>query len=154
MRYFEDLQVMDEPVTSEEEYQIEADEIIDFAKRWDPLPFHIDEEAGRRSVAGSLFASGMHSIVITSRLMHRMVGEPTAVVAGLGWDEVRFRIPVRPGDRLRARAQVIEKRRSKSNPRRGIVRYQVELLNQNDELALSFINATLVQCRDDDEKDE
>ena len=117
MEYFEDIEArIGNGQTSQESYELTAEKIIAFCSTWDPLPFHTDEEAAKQTPIGRLFTSGIHTIAIAIKLGHQMRTEPLAVVAGLGWDEARFHVPVCAGDTLRLRGQIIEARLSKSRP--------------------------------------
>lgn len=146
MRYFDDIQV-GRRVESSDSYTLGADEIKTFAGQWDPMPFHIDETAAQQSPLGVLFASSIHTVAIGVRLSHSIQQEPLAVVAGLGWDEVRFHVPVCAGDTLRVAAEIVDKRASRSKPDRGICVTRIELYNQRDELAVEYKIASLVMTR-------
>lgn len=146
MQYFEDIRV-GAARESSESYELTKDEIVEFCSKWDPLPFHVDEAAGAKSQVGKLFTSAIHSIAIAIRLGHEMSPEPTAVVAGLGWDNVRFHVPACVGDRLKLRGKVIETRESKSNPDVGIIRNLLELINQDGDTVVSFTTAALIERR-------
>jgi acyl dehydratase len=131
--YFEEAEVGKLRVAGP--YLVSRDEIIEFAKKFDPQPFHTNEEAAARSV----FA------VIS--LLSRTQPFSLRVLAGLGWDELRLPIPVRPGDELGLEVTVLEKRESKSNSDRGIIRNQMHLHNQKREMVLQCINTVLVARR-------
>lgn len=146
MRYFEDIRVGDVK-ESEEAYVLTSDEIIEFCKKWDPLPFHVDPSAAAKTPVGQLFTSAVHSVAIAIRLGHQLQAEPTATVMGLGWDEVRFHAPARAGDRLRLRGEIIETRVSESRPKLGIIRSLLTLTNERGEKVISFKAAALVQRR-------
>lgn len=146
MRYFEDIHVGDAK-ESKEAYELTEDEITDFCKKWDPLPFHVDPEAAAQTPVGKLFTSAVHSVAIAIRLGHELQTEPTATVMGLGWDEVRFHAPACAGDRLRLRGEIIETRASESRPHLGIIRSLLTLTNQRDEAVISFKAAALVRRR-------
>ncbi|MCB1616188.1 MAG: MaoC family dehydratase [Pseudomonadales bacterium] len=135
MLYFEDIE-LNRPVESRA-IELSKEEIIRFATEWDPQPFHIDEEAANQWPLG-LTASGLHTIAVSVRLNTELGKEPSAVIAGLGWDELRLPRPVFPGDSLRVRSAAIAKRESRSKPDRGIVQSLVEVLNQRDEVVLSY----------------
>jgi acyl dehydratase len=111
------------------EYALTADEIVEFASRWDPYPFHTDLRAARDSVFGGLTASSCHLFAIATLLFHRDP-HPIAVLAMLGKDEVRFPNPARPGDRLTYTTECVEARASRSKPDRGIATLRDALLNQ------------------------
>jgi acyl dehydratase len=146
MQYFDDIRVGDTR-ESTEDYELTAEEIIDFCSKWDPLPFHVDEQAAAQTPVGKLFTSAVHSVAITIRLGHQMQKEPTSTVMGLGWDEVRFQTPACAGDRLRVRGEVIEVRLSKSKPGHGIVQSVLRLTNQRGETVISFKAAALLRQR-------
>ena len=128
-------------------YLVSKDEIIEFAKKYDPQPFHINEEAAARSVFAGLTASAAHTFAILISLLSKTEPYSLRVLAGLGWDELRLPIPVRAGDELNLEVAVLEKRESKSNSDRGIVRNQIHLRNQNREVVLQCINTLLVARR-------
>ena len=146
MQYFEDIEVGDVKASTHD-YELTAEEIVDFCSKWDPLPFHVDEQAAAATPVGKLFTSAVHSIAIAIRLLHDMSTEPSATVMGLGWDEVRFRTPACVGDRLRVRGEVIETRLSESQPGLGIVRSQLKLTNQRGETVIKFKAAALIRQR-------
>lgn len=113
------------------------DEIIDFARRYDPQPFHVDEDAARRSVFGGLIASGWQTVGIMMRLLWDTFLKDTASLGSPGSDEIRWLKPVRPGDTLRARFTIVEVVPSRSKPDRGIVRTFTEVLNQHDDVVMT-----------------
>jgi len=123
----------------------EAD-ILDFAHRFDPQDMHTDREAAANGDFGGLIASGWH----TGSLMMRLFADhylPKGGLASPGIDELRWVRPVRPNDRLRIRITVLEARRSRSKPDRGLIRSAVEVLNQNDEPVMTLKPLTLHRCR-------
>lgn len=117
-------------------YALDRDEIVEFASRWDPYPFHTDEAAARESVFGGLTASSCHLFAITTLLFHRDPN-PIAVLAMLGKDAIRFPLPARPGDRLFYETACVEARASRSRPDRGVVALDDRLANQDGETILS-----------------
>lgn len=144
MLYFEDIH-LNQPRHSDETYTVSADDIKKFAAQWDPMPFHLDENIAALSPIGKLFASGAHSICIGIKLSHTMMEKDLAVIAGLGWNDVRFPVPVCVGDVLRMKSEVIEKRASQSKPDRGIIVSLNSLINQNDQVVTEYKIATLLQ---------
>ncbi|TFH32912.1 MAG: dehydratase [Myxococcales bacterium] len=146
MLYFEDIGVGDFKASTDD-YVLTAAEIIEFCGKWDPLPFHVDEQAAAATPVGKLFTSAVHSMAIAIRLGHQMQIEPTATVMGLGWDEVRFRTPACVGDALRVRGEIIETRLSESQPGLGIVRSELKLTNQRGETVIEFKAAALIRRR-------
>ena len=129
MDYYEDVELgveieLGQHVPSKEE-------IISFAKQWDPQPFHIDEEAGRRSVMGGLSASSCHTYSIASLIYSKSESKlHTAAMLGL---EMRFPNPVRPDDVLVLSRIFLEKRESKSQPGYGIVKGRTTMRNSRGE---------------------
>ena len=123
-------------------------EIIDFAKRYDPQPFHIDPAAAQNSIFGGVIASGWYT---ASMMMRLLVDHYISAVASLGSpgiDELRWIKPVRPGDALSVRVTVIESKRSRSKPDRGIFRSFIEVLNQEKEVVMSLKAISFMLCRD------
>ena len=113
-------------------------EIVGFAERYDPRPYHVSELAGRESMFGGLVASGIHTLAMWNGL--RFEAEAGLdQIAGLGLDEVRYHQPVRPGDRLSLRAECIAREPSKSKPDRGVLNFRHELSNQDGELVMSLM---------------
>jgi acyl dehydratase len=124
-----------------------ADELVDFATRFDPQPMHVDPLFAKTGPFGGLIASGWH----TAGLMRRLLADNyLSRVAGLpspGVDELRWPHPVRPGDVLRLRVEILEARESRSKPDRGVIRTKAELLNQDDAVVLSMIAVNMVAKR-------
>ena len=127
-------------------YLLTEPDIIDFARKFDPQPFHIDPEYARTTRFGGLFCSGVHLISISQRLMDEMSAQ-TAWIAGMGWDEVRFLTAGRPGDVLELETELTAKRESKSDPSRGVVHLTLKLLNQRNEVVLSYKAFGLIEKR-------
>lgn len=148
MRYYEDIEIG----TVEEygEYEVTKAEIKEFARKYDPQPFHLDEEAAKDSIFGELVASGWHTAAIMMRLSVEGNDEESAFLGSFGIDELRWEAPVRPGDTLRRRSEVIEKRLSESQNDRGYVKTQTEGLNQDNEVVISMIGNGIFACRPDD----
>ncbi len=122
-------------------------EMIDFARRYDPQPMHTDPEAATKGPYGGIIASGWHTGGAMMRLYvdNYLPGE--ASLGSPGVDELRWLLPVRPDDRLRIRVSVLETRRSRTKPDRGIVRSLIEVLNQKDEVVMSMRALNLMRCR-------
>lgn len=144
-RYFEDYQVGE--TFEYGEHLVTEEEIVEFAKRYDPQPFHVDRNAAAESIFGGLIASGW----MTCGMMMRMYSEHylthNASLASPGIDELRWLEPVRPDDVLSTRVSILEARRSVSKPDRGLVRSRIEVLNQHDRVVLSMLAMNLVGCR-------
>ena len=148
MKYFEDYVVGES--FGHGAYVVEAEEIMAFARQYDPQPFHLDLAAAAASIFGGLTASGFHTVAMQGALLHSTPEDPAAILAGLGWDEVRFSNPVRVGDTLSVRITCVETRPSESKPDRGIVRQKVELLNQDGQVVLSSVHNLLMRRRPTD----
>ena len=131
MRYFEDF--AEGQVFELGETTVSEEEILAFARKFDPQPFHIDPEAARRSMYKGLIASGWHTGSIYMGLMVRNLLLDSSSLGSAGIDELRWLNPVRPGDRLRARLTVTSVRPSSKRADRGTVFTQGEMLNQNGE---------------------
>jgi acyl dehydratase len=125
---------------------LSSEEIIEFASKWDPVPFHIDEQAGVKSVHGGLIAAGAHMIAIRIKLIQDQ-GISPYVIATMGWDEVRFIQPGRAGDTLTLTFECIEKRLSKSKPGCGVVQMYFEMINQDNILVFTIKDTILVRKR-------
>jgi acyl dehydratase len=144
-RYFEDypagevLEVGDHLVTREE--------IVDFASRYDPQPFHLDDEAARESIYGGLIASGWMTCSVVMRMLVDHFISPVSSMGSPGIDELRWLGPVRPGDRLRVRVTVVDARRSKSRPDRGVIQLRQEAINQHGEVVLTMRGMGMYKCR-------
>ena len=126
---------------------IAADEIKRFAAEFDPQPFHLDEAAARETMFGGLAASGWHTAAITMKLMVASDFKPAAGIVGVGFDELRWPRPVRPGDQLHVETEVLETRASKSNPRQGLIKIRMSTLNQNGEAVLIATGNLIVPRR-------
>ena len=120
MYYFEDFSVGDTFELGSK--QMSEEEIITFARQFDPQPFHVDPERAKESFFGGLVASGWHTTAIFMRLFVDGLLNKSASLASPGVDEVRWVRPVRPGDMLRARFTVLESTPSRSRPNMGVVR--------------------------------
>ena len=145
-RHFEDY-----PVGLVDEFGdilVTAEDIVAFARHYDPQPMHIDPDAAARGPFRGLIASGWHTTALIMPLFVEHFLSKVATLPSPGIDELRWVRPVRPGDRLRVRITVTEARRSVSKPDRGVVRSLVEVLNQNGELVMSLRPMNLIRCRD------
>jgi acyl dehydratase len=127
---------------------VDEDEVLEFGKRYVPLPYHIDKEAAKSSIYGGVIASGWHTAALMMRLYTENYLSRVANLGSPGGDELRWDKPVFPGDELSMRATVIEARRSESRPDRGIVRTLIEVLNQKKEVVMSMKMVNFVRCRE------
>ena len=122
---------------------LSAEEIIAFARDWDPQRYHTDEAAARSSPFGGLIASGWQTACVGMRLMCDGYLTDSSCVGSPGIEGIEFLRPVRPGDSLRFRAEVLEARPSLSRPDRGIVRWRWQVLNQRAEVVLSMLGTQM-----------
>lgn len=146
MEYYEDVEVG----TTHEfgEYRVTKEEIVEFAERYDPQPFHLDEGAAAESAFGELVASGWHTASMCMRMIVDGPISERASMGARGVDELRWRRPVKPGDTLRVRTEVLRKRPSESDPGRGYVDTAVEGINQDDETVISFVALGMIARRE------
>ena len=143
--YFEDVEVGNKR-TKSVTYQVNKEEIIEFARHWDPRSFHIDEVAAVSSVFGGLVACSAHIFSILSWFATHGKRR-TASMAALGFDELRMRHPVRPDDTLSCTFTYLEKHESRSKQDRGIVRTLASLSNQQSMEVFSAVITTMVAKR-------
>ena len=123
-------------------------EILQWAFAYDPQPFHMDRVAAERSVYGGLIASGWQLGTLAFRLFTALRPfAPEASLGSPGVDEIRWRAPVRPGDTVRVVVTVVNRRISRSDPDRGIVRMDWEMLNQREEVVLTMSGPIFVRPR-------
>ena len=127
--------------------RIDADQIVRFAAEFDPQPFHLDEEAAHDTIFGGLAASGWHTAALTMKLLVEGDFKPAGGIIGVGFDELRWPRPVRPGDELRVQGEVLEARPSKSNPRQGLIKVRTTTMNQNGEVVQISIGTLVVPRR-------
>jgi acyl dehydratase len=126
---------------------VDAQQVVEFATRFDPQPFHTDPEAARGTMFGGLAASGWHTAAITMRLLVESDVRPAGGWIGAGCDELRWPRPVRPGDELRTESQVLEMRPLKSRPDQGLVKMRTATLNQKNEEVQIMVANLLVRRR-------
>ena len=132
-------------------YLVTEAEVIEFGRKFDPLPVHIDHGAAATSQFGRLIAAGCHTLAIATRLNHELNGDDRFhYICGMGFDEVRFVCPVYVGDLLSTRIEVIRARRSTSQPACGIVTLQQTLRNQSGDIVATFQGAAWTACRSSD----
>lgn len=146
-RYYEDLEV-GETYTSAPR-TVSEEEIVEFAGRYDPQYFHMDPEAAESHPQfGEVVASGIHILALWRQLDHQITGD-VRWICGIEWKQVRWHKPLRAGDTVRARAELLKKRPSASKAARGIVEYYYSLINQNDEEVFWCLSTNLVERRSD-----
>lgn len=146
MIYFEDMQIGDR--ASFGSYTVTRDEVLEFARRYDPQPFHLSDEAAAQTHFGRLAASGWHTAAMTmAMLVEQMQVRPTASLGAGGIDELRWIRPVHPGDTLRCETELLEKSVSEKRPEMGRTRSRMTVFNQADQPVLSFIANAMVARR-------
>lgn len=129
-------------------YAVTRDEVLDFARKYDPQPFHLSDEAAAETHFGRLAASGWHTCSMTMAMfVEAMAVEPQASLGAAGVDELRWLRPVHPGDTLRCESEVLEARTSASRPEMGILRTRMTTFNQHDQPVLSFIAIAMLRRR-------
>jgi acyl dehydratase len=121
--------------------------IVEFARFYDPQVFHTDPRAAAESIYGGLIASGLQTIALTFKLFIETGALAASSLGSPGLDEIRWKVPVRPGDTLHVVGEVLEARASNSKPDRGIVRLRYTTVNQRGEAVLTFIGNQLLRTR-------
>jgi acyl dehydratase len=145
LRYFEDYAL---GATYEcGSFSVDEASIINFAKGFDPQSFHVDPVAAADGPFGGLIASGWHTAALTMRQLVENYLSAEASLGGAGVDEIRWPLPVRPGDTLRVRATVVESRRSLSKPDRGIIKTLAETANQDGRTVMRCTAINLLRVR-------
>jgi acyl dehydratase len=145
-RYFEDLTVGDR--FKSETYKVSEEQIISFAREFDPQPFHLDAAIADQTMFKGLIASGWHTAAITMRLFVRTLNFAEGAI-GLGVDELRWPNAVRPGDVLRVETEIVDLRVSRSKPSYGVVRLRYVTVNQHGEVVQTMSASALVLRRGD-----
>lgn len=145
MHYLEDL--APGLVFVSDAYAVTVENIKEFAGQWDPQVFHLDEAAAQDTFFQGLAASGWHTACLTMRLLITGPFRPAGGVIGAGIEELRWHRPVRPGDVLRVRAEVLEARAMRSRPGQGMVRVRVETLDAAGQAVQTFTTPLVVQAR-------
>lgn len=146
MIYWDDVAVGDE--TDFGAYEVTREEVLDFARKYDPQPFHIDDEAAAATHFGRLSASGWHTAAMTMAVISRhIVAHRQAGLGSPGIDELRWTKPVYPGDTLHVRGRVIEARPSRSKPQIGSIRTETIVTNQHGEQVMRYVSIVLMRRR-------
>jgi acyl dehydratase len=149
MIYFEDLVVGKE--TDFGRYEVTREEVLEFARKYDPQPFHLSDEAAAKTHFGRLAASGWHTCAMTMATLVRHMGEePQAGLGSPGVDELRWLKPVHPGDTLHVRGTIVDKTPSRSRPEIGSFRSRMTVTNQDDTPVLTFTSIVLIKRRQRD----
>ncbi|NML94300.1 MaoC family dehydratase [Novosphingobium olei] len=147
MQYYEDIV----PGSSDRfgAYAVTREEVIEFASKYDPQPFHLDDEAAKQTYFGRLSASGWHTCAMTmAMLVEQLKQHQQAGLGSPGVDELRWVKPVYPGDTLTCERITIDKKRSKSRPEMGSFRNEVKVLNQHGEVVMTMKSTGFIRTRD------
>ena len=148
MRYFEDLEVGAETYFGS--YEVTRDEILEFARKYDPQPFHLTDEEAAKTHFGRIAASGWHTCAMTMAVIARhVVDDEQAGLGSPGIDELRWRRPVYPGDTLHVRGTIVDRTPSRSKPHMGSFRTEMIVTNQNDQAVMTFTSIVLIRRRPD-----
>ena len=147
MLYYEDIEVG--VVRRFGSKEVVREEVIDFASKYDPQPFHLDDEAAAQTYFGRLSASGWHTGAMMMRMMvDDMKQHEQAGLGSPGIEDLRWLKPVYPGDTLCCESEILEKRRSGSRPEMGITQPRMTVFNQHDEPVMTMRSAGLIRVRD------
>ena len=146
MIYFEDVEVG--AVTEFGSYEVTREEVLAFARKYDPQPFHLSDEAAARTHFGRLAASGWHTAAMTMAVIVKSFEQrPQAGLGSPGVDELRWLKPVYPGDTITVRGKIIEKTPSRSKPEIGTFRTETTVTNQEGIPVMRFTSIVLIRRR-------
>ena len=148
MQYFEDLEVGAETYFGS--YEVTREEVLEFARKYDPQPFHLSDEEAAKTHFGRIAASGWHTCAMTMAVLARyVVKHGQAGLGSPGIDQLRWRKPVYPGDTLHVRSTIVEKALSRSKPHMGSFRSDMVVTNQEDQEVMTFTSIVLIRRRPD-----
>lgn len=146
MIYFDDVEVGS--ASDMGSYEVTREEMLEFARKYDPQPFHLSDEAAARTHFGRLSASGWHTAAMTMAVIARwVVATEQAGLGSPGIDQLRWKKPVYAGDTLHVRGEVVEKTPSRSKPHIGTIRTDTTVTNQHGETVMSYISIVMMQRR-------
>jgi acyl dehydratase len=146
MRYFEDLEIGAETYFGS--YEVTREEVLEFARKYDPQPFHVSDEAAAKTHFGRLAASGWHTCAMTMAVIARkVVDSDQAGLGSPGIDELRWLKPVYTGDTLHVRGTIVDKTPSRSRPEMGSFRTETIVTNQDDVPVMRFTSIVLISRR-------
>ena len=149
MIYFEDMKVGAETYFGS--YDVTREEMLEFARRYDPQPFHLSDEEAAKTHFGRMSASGWHTAAMTMAVIARYVVEhEQAGLGSPGIDELRWRKPVYAGDTLHVRGKIVELTPSRSRPEMGSFRTETTITNQDDQTVMTFVSIVLIRRRPSD----
>ncbi|HSV63463.1 MAG TPA: MaoC family dehydratase [Chthoniobacterales bacterium] len=144
-KYLEDLRVGDR--FGSDTIEVTKESIFEFARQFDPQPFHLDDAAARASIFKELTTSGWHTAAMSMRLFVTGEFKPVGGSIGLAVDELRWPQPVRPGDILKLETEILDVRQSRSKPDRGIIRIRNVTTNQRGEIVQTFLAFVMIRRR-------
>ena len=146
LTYFEDIEVGRK--MSFGRYEVTREEVLAFARKYDPQPFHLSDEAAAATHFGRLSASGWHTCAMVMAMLVENLGKvKQAGLGSPGVDELRWKKPVYPGDTLRCETEVLDKTPSRSRPEMGSFRSSIHVYNQHGELVMTSISIGLIRVR-------
>lgn len=149
MLYYEDIEIGVEEAYGQ--YEVTREEVMEFASKYDPQPFHLDDEAAAQTHFGRLSASGWHTCAMMMAMnVANFSNKQMASLGSPGMDELRWLTPVYPGDTLRCVSETLEKRRSKSRPEMGLTKIKTTVFNQHDKPVLTLVANGLIKVRNPD----
>jgi acyl dehydratase len=146
MLYWEDMEVGSDRIFGH--YDVTREEVLEFAHKYDPQPFHISDEAAAKTHFARIAASGWHTAAMTMRvIVNALTREPQAGLGSPGVDELRWLKPVYPGDRLTVHGKIVDKTPSRSKPELGTIRTETTVTNQDDVPVMRFTSIVLMRRR-------
>jgi acyl dehydratase len=145
LTYYEDVQVGETDRFGR--YEVTREEIIEYARQFDPQPFHMDEAAAKQSMFGGLIASGWHTGAMLMRMINDHAIPGAATTGALGFDDLKWLKPVRPGDILSVETRVVDKSESRSRPEIGVVKIESQVVDQRGEVKMSLVSLVLYRRR-------
>tara|TARA_B100001123_G_C14645383_1_gene763451 strand:- start:23 stop:469 length:447 start_codon:yes stop_codon:yes gene_type:complete len=141
-RFFDDISIGEDFVCPH--YDVPAEELLEFNRKWDKLPIHLNEHAALAAGHRTVIASGQYTLCIKQYFVNAMPWS-SCVIGAIGFDELRFLGPVYGGDRISMTIQCIDKRESRSKPDRGIVKFAMKMTNQDQQPILSYIDIVMLK---------
>lgn len=147
MKHYEDIVVGRK--ISFGRYHVTREEVMDFARKYDAQPFHLDDDAAAETYFGRISASGWHTSAMTmAMIVEDAKADPRASLGSPGLEKLHWPLPVYPGDTLRVESEVIAKRRSRTKPEIGLLTSHVRTFNQKDDVVLDMVSILLIRVRD------
>jgi len=146
MQYFEDIQVGSR--TRFGRYEVTREDVLAFAQKFDPQPFHLSDEEAAKTHFGRIAASGWHTCAMSmAMIVENLTANQQAGLGGIGIDSLRWWKPVYPGDVLNCEIEILEKTPSRSKPDRGSYVSRLTVFNQDGDKVMSYENTALIRTR-------